>query len=161
MNVITFQKFSEECKKGIDMTFFARRHVGGGPWLQLKAYQHRSKIEMTHFQTIREFNKDPKISKINIFPEKDGLNKFMKMNSDGNDQISIFPTNRSVQAAYGPEKVKADPKCVLWMQPFRNLMWEHAVSTGQNLTGKRDANIIRKMVLSTTRPKSVQKTAKL
>lgn len=161
MNVITFSQFSKECEKGIDMTLFARRNTGGGSWLQLKAYQHRSKIEMTKLQTIREFNKNPKISEINIFPRKDGVNKFTQGAQNGNEQISILPTNYSVQAAYGPEKVGADPKCVLWMQPFRNLMWEHAVSTKQNFTGRRDANIIRKMVLSTTRPKSVQKTARL
>lgn len=116
---------------------------------------------MTKLQTIREFNKTPKISEINIFPRKDGVNKFTQGAQNGNEQISILPTNYSVQAAYGPEKVGADPKCVLWMQPFRNLMWEHAVSTKQNFTGRRDANIIRKMVLSTTRPKAVQKTARL
>ena len=161
INIASFNKFSEECKNGIDMTLFARRHIGGGPWLQLKAYQHRSKIEMTKFQTIREFNSKPKISPINVFPSKDGINKYMQMSRDGNEQISILPKNSSVQAAYGPEKVGADPKCVLWMQPFRNLMWEHAISTKQNTTGRRDANIIRKMVLSTTRPKSIQKTARL
>ena len=150
---ITFEQFGKECKNGIDFTLFARSAFGGGPYNQLIEYEKRLNIEMTKNQSLPAFLKKPKISNFTVFPKKDSMNNF-DANKIGN-QLFLQMNEYAVDAAYG-KKQTGDGKCGMWFMPFRNIYWARAVL---GRFGKVKADLAKKLVLATPRPKSIRLTA--
>lgn len=61
----------------------------------------------------------------------------------------------AVDKAYG-NKITKDGKCGMWFMPFRNIYWARAVL---GRFGKVKADLAKKLVLATPRPKSIRLTA--
>lgn len=108
---------------------------------------------MTKKQTLPSFLRKPKISNITVWPTKDGIN-----NLDDNKvgkQLFLQMNEAAVDKAYG-NKITKDGKCGMWFMPFRNIYWARAVL---GRFGKVKADLAKKLVLATPRPKSIRLTA--
>ena len=150
---ITFEQFGEECQEGMDFTLFARSSFGGGPYKQLIEYENRLGIDMTKKQALPSFLKKPKISNVTVWPTKDGVN-ILDDNKVGK-QLFLQMNEGAVDKAYG-KQITGDGKCGMWFMPFRNIYWARAVL---GRFGKVKADLAKKLVLATPRPKSVRLTA--
>ena len=157
MPVIKFEDFSKVCPEGPDVTIFARTSFGKSMLDQLQIYDDLSGLNMLKNQSLDEFLKRPKISKIFKFPKNDGINKYDK--SAAYDQLVLLNDKSSLRYAYNSQLMTELNKhdCMMWFMPFRNLKWEKALNP---LAAKYDKMILaRQMVTATRRPKSVRYTA--
>ena len=126
--IVTFEEFSRECNSGIDATLLTDNKVHddgtvGGIWNQLDSYQRASGIDFTHKQHPHDFERNPKISKIVIWPKS--VNK---------TEIKLEMRRKQIDDVYG---LKTEhEKCVFWMMPFRNMKWQEMLSTANTQWAK-------------------------
>ena len=98
MPAIQFKDFSKVCPNGPDVTLFARTSFGKSMLDQLQVYDDLSGLNMVKNQTLEDFLKKPKISKVYKWPKDDGVNKYDK--SPAYDQLVLLNDKGSLRSAY-------------------------------------------------------------
>ena len=80
---------------------------------------------MVNGQNLKQLLEEPKISRNIIFPNvTQGVN--IGGRSQQIDQLFLRMNQTEIDEAYG-DATRAD-KCVMWLMPFRNMLWERTYS---------------------------------
>ena len=170
MPTITLQEYQNQCNgDGLDVAYLARLYSNVSQVGRVQTYEKILKFPMVN-KPIRG-NK-----RLIMAPTVSNSKTYLKKKRE---ESYIHLSKKDAEIAYGPEyNINSnDGKCALWIEPYRNMIFQWAVekwSQGKDKNGKiyefqepdeidsvidRPEELTVRMIAATKRPKSVRNAA--
>ena len=169
INFVTMDQLSDKgiCKGQFDVAYYARFEFGKVFYKRLNTYDDIYGFHITNGRSYNDFIDDPKLAKINVFPDmaRDTYKYGNKIKGSKREKSDIYlaMSHKAVQSAYGDTKdyTTSDKQCSIYVCTSKNVVWgkqflnppRQAVLSDEELAGKK---LAQEMMEATPRPKAVR-----